>query len=99
MPDGYEVVEASLPALVSVSNELGQPAIPHCAALWRPPGSAQLSGSVADLDLDAAQLEPRITLHDLFVPVSNTECEIIEGDDDADAGRKLALRLREDKFI
>ena len=28
IPDGYEVVEASLPALVTVSNELGQPRYP-----------------------------------------------------------------------
>ena len=99
VPDGYEVVEASLPALVSVSNELGQPRYPTLRGIMAATRKRPTIWSVADLDLDAAQLEPRITLHDLFVPVSNTECEIIEGDDDADAGRKLALRLREDKFI
>ena len=99
VPDGYEVVEAPLPALVSVSNELGQPRYPTLRGIMAATRKRPTIWSVADLDLDAAQLEPRITLHDLFVPVSNTECEIIEGDDDADAGRKLALRLREDKFI
>ena len=99
VPDGYEVVEASLPALVSVSNELGQPRYPTLRGIMAATRKRPTIWSVADLDLDAGQLEPRITLHDLFVPVSNTECEIIEGDDDADAGRKLALRLREDKFI
>ncbi len=99
VPDGYEVVEAPLPALVSVSNELGQPRYPTLRGIMAATRKRPTIWGVADLDLDAAQLEPRITLHDLFVPVSNTECEIIEGDDDADAGRKLALRLREDKFI
>ena len=99
VPDGYEVVEAPLPALVSVSNELGQPRYPTLRGIMAATRKRPTIWSVTDLDLDAAQLEPRITLHDLFVPVSNTECEIIEGDDDADAGRKLALRLREDKFI
>jgi hypothetical protein len=55
--------------------------------------------SAQDLDLEADKLEPRVTLEDLFVPVREADCEIIEGDDDADAGRKLAMRLREDKFI
>ena len=99
VPDGYEVVEAPLPALVSVSNELGQPRYPTLRGIMAATRKRPTIWSVADLDLDASQLEPRITLHDLFVPVSNTECEIIEGDDDADAGRKLALRLREDKLI
>ena len=99
VPDGYEVVEAPLPALVSVSNELGQPRYPTLRGIMAATRKRPTIWSVTDLDLDATQLEPRITLHNLFVPVSNTECEIIEGDDDADAGRKLALRLREDKFI
>jgi hypothetical protein len=33
------------------------------------------------------------------VPVSDQQCEIIEGEDAADAGRQLALRLREAKII
>ena len=53
----------------------------------------------ADLDIDPSQLQARITLHDLFVPVSDQQCEIIEGEDAADAGRLLALRLREAKII
>ena len=55
--------------------------------------------AAGDLEADAGQLEPRITLHDLFVPQRTQECEIIEGDDEADAARHLALRLREDKLI
>ena len=54
---------------------------------------------MGDLGLDAAQSESRITLRDLFVPVSDRECEIIEGEDAADSGRLLALKLREDKVI
>ena len=55
--------------------------------------------SAADLEMAPEQLEPRVTLHDLFVPERNQACEIIEGDDEADAARQLALRLREDKLI
>ena len=99
IPDGYEVVEAELPALVTVSNELGQPRYPTLRGIMAATRKRPTIWSASDLELDGGELEPRLTLHDLFVPVSNAECEIIEGDDEADAGRKLALRLREEKFI
>jgi hypothetical protein len=45
------------------------------------------------------QLEPRITLHDLFIPESSQVCEVIEGEDEAEAARNLAFKLREAKLI
>ena len=99
IPDGYEVVEASLPALVTVSNELGQPRYPTLRGIMAATRKRPTIWSAPDLELDGDEMEPRLTLHDLFVPVSNTECEMIEGDDESDAGRRLALRLREEKFF
>jgi electron transfer flavoprotein beta subunit len=97
--DGYEVVEAPLPALVTVSNELGQPRYPTLRGIMAATRKKPTIWSAADLGLDASQSDPRITLRDLFVPLSDQECEIIEGDDAADSGRLLALKLREDKII
>ena len=99
IPDGYEVVEAPLPALVTVSNELGQPRYPTLRGIMAATRKRPTIWAAGDLDADAGQLEPRITLHDLFVPQRTQECEIIEGDDEADAARQLAMRLREDKLI
>jgi len=55
--------------------------------------------TAANLEMEPEQLEPRITLHDLFVPERSRVCEIIEGDDEAEAARNLALKLREAKLI
>ena len=55
--------------------------------------------TASDLAMDAGQLEPRMSLLHLFVPESNQQCEIIEGEDAVDAGRNLALKLREAKLI
>ena len=99
VPDGYEVVEAPLPALVTVSNELGQPRYPTLRGIMAATRKRPTIWSSADLDVEPEQLKPRITLHDLFVPQSTQKCEIIEGDDEADAARKLALKLREAKLI
>ena len=99
IPDGYEVVEAPLPALVTVSNELGQPRYPTLRGIMAATRKRPTIWTAADLEVESSQLEPRITLHDLFVPQRNQECEIIEGDDEADAARLLALKLREAKII
>ena len=99
IPDGYEVLEAPLPALVTVSNELGQPRYPTLRGIMAATRKRPTIWSAADLGLDVAQLQPRVTLRDLFVPVSGQECEFVEGDDAADAGRQLALKLREAKLI
>jgi electron transfer flavoprotein beta subunit len=97
--DGYEVVEVSLPALVTVSNELGQPRYPSLRGIMGANRKQPTVWNAADLGVDLAQLGPRVTLHDLFVPMRSRECEIIEGEDEAEAGRNLALRLREAKLI
>ena len=99
IPDGYEVVEAPMPALVTVSNELGQPRYPTLRGIMAATRKLPTIWSAADLEADSEQLEPRITLHDLFVPERNQICEIIEGDNEAEAARNLAQKLREAKLI
>ena len=99
IPDGYEVVEAPLPAIITVSNELGQPRYPTLRGIMAATRKRPTIWTAGDLEIESGQLEPRITLHNLFVPERNQACEIIEGDDEADAARQLALKLREDKLI
>jgi electron transfer flavoprotein beta subunit len=98
-PGGYEVIEAPLPALVTVSNELGQPRYPTLRGIMAATRKRPIIWDAAELGMDSAQLKPRVTLRDLFVPQSGQECEFVEGENGADAGRQLALRLREDKLI
>ena len=98
-PDGYEVVEATLPALVTVSNELGQPRYPTLRGIMAATRKRPIIWSAAELGIDAKQLRQRITLHHLFVPVRSKECEFIKGETGADSGRQLALKLREAKLI
>jgi electron transfer flavoprotein alpha/beta subunit len=58
-----------------------------------------ITKTIADLGLDESRLSARLQTLDLYVPVSESDVEIVEGEDEADAGRKLALRLREEKII
>ena len=99
LTDGYEVVEAPLPALVTVTNELGEPRYPTLRGIMQASRKQPTSWSTADVGLNAGALEPKVMLTELYIPVSDNQVEVIEGEDDADAGRKLALRLREEKLI
>lgn len=99
LSDGYEVMEAPLPALVTVTNELGEPRYPTLRGIMAASRKQPTNWSTDDLGLDAETLAPKLNLMELFIPVSDSQVEVIEGEDDADAGRKLALRLREEKLI
>lgn len=97
LPDGYEVVEASLPSLVMVSNELGQPRFP---TITKTMAAARKSPRIwTAQDLEFTYAGPQVRVADLFVPTGEKECEFLEGEDEDDVGRKLALALRESKLI
>ncbi len=98
-PEGAEVVEAPLPALVTVSNELGQPRYPTLRGIMAATRKQPVIWSAQDLGLDASDLRPRVETVDLYVPVTDAECELIQGEDEAESGRLLALKLREAKLI
>ena len=55
--------------------------------------------ALADFGIDPARLASKVLVSDLFVPTTEKSCEFIEGENEADAGRMLALRLREDGLI
>ncbi len=99
VPEGYEVVEASLPAVVTVSNELGQPRYPTLRGIMAATRKLPTTWSAEDLGISPSDLEPQLNLVDLFIPTTVKECNVIEGDTDEEAGRNLALKLREAKLI
>ena len=99
LTDGYEVVEAPMPALVTVTNELGEPRYPTLRGIMTAGRKQPTNWSMGDVGLEASALAPKLNLTELFIPVAESQVEIIEGEDDSDAGRKLALRLREEKLI
>ena len=86
-------------AVVTVTNELGEPRYPTLRGIMTASRKTPTVWSAADLGLEEDQLAPRLELTDLFVPVSEMQCEFIEREDDADAGRQLALRLRDARLI
>ncbi|HYM15587.1 MAG TPA: electron transfer flavoprotein subunit beta/FixA family protein [Dehalococcoidia bacterium] len=99
LPDSFETVQSSLPAVVTVSNELGEPRYPKLQQIMAAAKKQVNTWSAGDLGLDAATLAPRMTLEKLFVPAVDTKVEIMEGDTPEEQAMALARRLKEAKLI
>ncbi|MBI2860598.1 MAG: electron transfer flavoprotein subunit beta/FixA family protein [Chloroflexi bacterium] len=100
--DGYEVIEMSLPALVTVSNEVGEPRYPTIKGIMAAKKKEPVVWKPADIGLDAALLGAagrRAAMLKLFQPVREGKCEMVEGDTPEEAGANLALKLREAKVL
>ena len=100
--DGYDVIEVSLPALITVSNELGETRYPTIKGIMAAKQKEPILWKPADIGVDSAQLGAagrRTKLLELFQPVREGKCEIVEGETLEEAGANLALKLREAKVL
>jgi electron transfer flavoprotein beta subunit len=95
--DGHQVVEVAPPALLTISSEVGEPRYPPLRGVMLA-GRAQIPAwSAADLGL--TDLTPKRALSRLSIEQRESKVELIEAEDGAAAGRRLAERLREAKLI
>lgn len=96
--DGYEVVEAPLPALVTVSHELGELRRVSLRDLTAAQGKQVTTWRCQDLGI--VSLPPkRLEMLKLYIPPKETRCQIMEGKTDDEAAVNLALRLREARIL
>ena len=99
---GVETVEARLPALVTVSNELGTPRFATMRGVMQAQRVQPVIWSKEDLEPEAPvpNAGSRLTsVEDLFLPEKEGQVEMIEAETPEDAARQLAHRLRADKLI
>ena len=102
IPDGYEVIEVGLPALVTVSNEIGQPRLPSGWGIISATKKKIPVWNAQDIGCDYSRIgsnAARSELMVLFIPSRERKGEIISGENVAEAAGNLALRLREAKVI
>ncbi len=100
--DGYEVIEVSLPALITVSSELGEPRYPTMKGIMAAKKKPVTVWTAQDLGLDmsligASGVKSKIVK--LFIPVREAKCELVEGETPEEIGSNLALKLREAKLL
>ncbi|MCX6012398.1 MAG: electron transfer flavoprotein subunit beta/FixA family protein [Chloroflexi bacterium] len=100
--DGYEVVEASTPAVITVTNELGEPRYATLKGIMAAARKQPTVWKAGDIGVDASKIGvagAKSKVVKLFIPVREAKCEMIVGESPEEAGMKLAQRLREAKLI
>jgi electron transfer flavoprotein beta subunit len=102
IPDGYEVIEVGLPAVVTFSNEHAAPRYPNVKGIMTAKRKEPIVWKPADIGADPAMIGAagrRAKLMKLFQPVHDTQCQIVTADTPEEAAAKLALKLRENKVL
>lgn len=102
LQDGFETVEAPLPALVTISNELGEPRSTNLRQVMRAARKKATVWSAADLGLDSSQVGVtgvRLTVERLFVPVKENQCEFITGASPQEQAANLLRRLQDMRVL
>lgn len=96
--DGYRVIDAPMPALVTVSSEIGLARLPTGIGIVKAARIKIENWSPQDIGADIP--EERCTeILKLYVPFREVKCQIIEADTVPEAAEELAMRLREAKII
>jgi electron transfer flavoprotein beta subunit len=90
--DGYEVLEAPMPSLVTVSSEIGMPRLPAGMRLMIARKKVVPVWKAGDIGAEAAQLDKHSEVTSLTVPSRKSECEIIGGAP-AEAAATLAAKI------
>jgi electron transfer flavoprotein beta subunit len=102
LEDGYETVDAPLPAVVTVSNEFGEPRYPKLQQIMQAARKTVTPWSAADLGLDPGQVGAagaRLKLERLYIPEKEGKAEIMEGETPADQAKQLVEKLQAAKIL
>jgi electron transfer flavoprotein beta subunit len=97
-PDGDEIVEVACPAVVTISNELGDPRYPTGMRTMKARKVKPQQIAPDSLELGEGGGQPRVTMTRQFVEEITGSCDFIEGDPVA-AAKELIKRLRDERVI
>lgn len=98
MEEAFVVVEAELPALVSVTSELNEPRLPPLTAILRAGRKPLHQWTLADLDLDGSAVGTTASTLEVLsnlAPVQERKGVIYEGDVDDAVARLVDDLIRE----
>jgi len=96
--DGYEVVEVSMPVLVTAGYEVGVLREASFEATMAADEKEITIWDSQELGIDTEELK-RSEMLNLFIPPQEVSCELIEGESPEEAGVNLALKLREAQIL
>ncbi|HBB18130.1 MAG TPA: electron transfer flavoprotein subunit beta [Syntrophus sp. (in: bacteria)] len=100
--DGYEVMEVSLPVVLTLTNEINQPRLTTVAGILRTTTMKIPVWSLQDIGVDpaaAVECGRLAELKNLRIPEVKVECQIVGGETPEEAALSLVNLLRSDKII
>ncbi len=100
--EGYEIVESPMPAVVTVTSELGKLRLPNIRGVLAAKKKEPIYWKAADIGATVSSIGQsgrRVKLLRLYQPQREARCEIIPGATPEEQGMNLALKLRELKLI
>ena len=97
IPDGFEVAEVTLPALLTVTNELGQPRYPTLTGIMTAKKKQIKVLTAQDIGVDVATLvsPDGLKLLDLFIPARERKCHLFKAGSLEEAAVALADKILE----
>jgi electron transfer flavoprotein beta subunit len=98
LPDGSQIMWSELPAVVTVTSELGPLRMPTARARLATARIQPRQLTLIELGIIAPST-PRVDILDLAIPSVGRECRFIEAVDGATAGRRLADALWVDGVV
>jgi len=101
--DGYELIEAQTPLLAAIiSDETNNPRYAKLRDIMTAAKKPIPVWKAADLGLEPEQIGAGVAkgaITDVYIPVKESKCEMIEGNTAEEKAANLAARLRELKLI
>lgn len=100
--EGYQLFACPVPAVVTVSSEVGRPRLPSGWGIIAAARKQVPVWNAGDLGLDSSQVKGKIArrkLVKLYAPERERRCDIIKGETVTEAAANLAVKLREAKVI
>ena len=96
---GYQIVEAEFPALITVSNEIGNPRYPTIRGIMNAGRKQPDIWSSSDIGLTNQLSTKQLVTKKLSVPTNESECDFLDSDSEEGLGLLLAENLIEKKLI
>ena len=98
-PDGDEVVEATMPAIVTISNELGTPRYPTTMRTMKARRLQPDQVSLESLSLAADDVCPVVSMTKQYVSSVQGKCEFFDGASADELAGALIAKLRAERVI
>ena len=97
-PDGYEVIEAPTPAVVTTNYEVGALREPGVEAFMSAAKKPITTWDAQELGIETTNTN-RFNLLKMDEPAHESKCEILEGASTEEKAEKLVTKLKEEKVI